>query len=1028
MCAFVQFPQQDTVVRVQHDGTYGGLLRAVQAHKRAAHRTVSTLWFNFSMAEGQQVRVEVDSSSFGDLRPDRDVVYVEYEPAAEAASPLPNGGPPPAAAALNDSSVTAVPSGAKSRGNPGTPLPVATPGSSSGRRPPVPRLRLTPDLLQPPEPSPLSRHGARQLSVPEALRQLAKSDGRIEVVRVPQFLRSISVDFQPDDLWARLASCKLSQDGYISHRDLHKVVEHFANAAAATPARPLDFSQSPQQQSPLVLSSRGDRPTPRVATPRTCVTVRDVLPLGASAVSPMPGHQLDAILAELQLNDPSSRSTSRSSQRGRNSSPRPHTSRRAHSAGYSVASLRTVADATEAWPEFRCGGPNGARPAAAPPPRGACSAADEDRACQQVARVLEGRGGTVSAAELPLVFSISQTPCSPGTLPALLEELRLQPQDPLGRRELGLVLSRLHRLPPEQAVARVLEVLRLFLQESGCSSSSDADGPPPRRASGMAAAPAAAAAAAVAGACLRPHEALPQPAPPPLLPPHGGGTSRPRPAAAQGSRLSGSSSRHSDSSALPLRCARCGAGLGRRLQTVCGSCRLASYCSEACQASDWADHQPICDIITQHLLSQAKPVRVLARHCGVPFHVQGSLSEVQTHESPGAGGNGVKEQGSQYLLVVSQRAPVVQKVFVVLCSVTGHCEFSYPPLHDGVQEADVHGLLYDVFAAAFEAGLQQGIWTLCGCCLGPMRGYLCKDNDFKALIEYYRRYYNTFLREHCQTMVFCRSAVQFELIVQPLETLCEAYESRALQLSREQAPSREADRQFVEALAQSRDFYLQLLAFLSETDFADGLRERARKERLAAMRKVAVVYQHLAARERGNRAMNYLQQSEDTLRELVREDPSAESYRLLALMYDCLPDDRNYQRKADAARRRAQELAAAAGSFGGVLTPPQGRGGLAGSPRAADGAGCGGPGGATGAQAGAPNGRAAQRPPSPPVRSSGAAAAEETRPRCAVCQARTGTGARKEWDRASRRMLYFCCEQHLTAHRRQACGDRQEEQ
>eukprot|EP00756_Hemistasia_phaeocysticola_P002091 Hpha_TRINITY_DN11448_c0_g1::TRINITY_DN11448_c0_g1_i1::g.137315::m.137315 len=966
MKVFVQFPQHPVAVRLQCDGSYNDFRRVIASHKLAV-RPVGTLSHQLRLPDGQVIQVEVEEDSFGEVS--EELIHVHWFSADDS---------PEKSDPAENASQTPQPRSAQR-----VPAAASTGGQAAAAA--VPRLNLS-DLVHPPEfasPPQVAGKGAPVLDAEDAIRRLEHSSGRIEAVKVPQFLRSISVDFVTDDLWRRMASCKMSTDGFISHRDLGRITDHFAGAQKATFRPPLATSPHP-----LPGGGRASgRPSPFVPTPRTCITPRDILPLGASAVSPMPGRTLAEILEQYDSR-PSSRSGSQGSRpaslRGRRPARDESGGRRAHSEGArSAASLRTVADAAEQWPSYRGSarspGPAAreAGGAARPSVRHSERNRSPDRAVQEVChtalRVFQGKDGArLRVSDMPTLCAVAQLPCGSASLNRILSELQLPRYGTLGRRELALALSRMARLPPDQAVAQVMETLEVYLQESSRSDEHDGHGESADELDAL---------FALAGGSRRKKQSESSRARDPI-----------------GSRTSASSL---SSQAMP--CPTCGSTLGRA-PSVCGSCRFASYCCTDCQVADWPKHQPICDTITQHILSEHRPVRVLARHKGSPFHVQVCMSDARMMSSPPDAPP--PPQGSQYLFIVSQRAPVLRNVFIMLSSVYGPCEFSYPHMPPGVTEAQAHLLLLDVFTAAFEVAITQRIWSLAGCCLGPMRGYYFETGDYTGLIRRLGEYYSTFLCEELQTIATCDSEVVYELIVQPLEALSESYEALVL------SPSRGRNTKDAGFLTQSKDAYLQLISFLKETRFVGGLVERAAKDRAAALRRLAVVYQHLAARERGNRALNYLKQGEQVMKDLIAQEPSVESYGLLALLYESLPNDPTYKSRAHAVREKIDELR----SGGRRAERRADRSSAAGSstlhrpPRGVEGAA-------------ALNKGASPTPPRPtaPVGvGSAASPAEETLPRCAVCHRRVTDPQRKDWDRASRAMLYFCSDEHLQARRRAA--------
>eukprot|EP00756_Hemistasia_phaeocysticola_P004923 Hpha_TRINITY_DN13078_c0_g1::TRINITY_DN13078_c0_g1_i2::g.69174::m.69174 len=656
----------------------------------------------------------------------------------------------------------------------------------------------------------------------------------------------------------------------------------------------------------------------------------------------MPGPTLAEILGQYDSR-PSSRSTSIESRpesigamRGRRvareDAARPRT---LSEGGRSGASFRTVADAAQQWPSFVRNASTRSPRAGAATHASALRISQRNRSdkavqevCQATLRVFQGKeDARLPVADMPTLCAVAQLPCGSASLNRILSDLQLPRYGSLGRRELALALSRMTRLPPDQAVSQTKDTLEVYLQES---SRSDEHGDS-------------------ADELITVAET----------------TRRKRPVREPvGSHDSGSSG-----SSQAMVCPPCGKLLDRA-PSVCGNCRLASYCCTDCQVADWPKHQPICDTITQHLLSERRPVRVLARHEGVPFHVQLCMSDARMMSSPPDAPP--PPPGSQYLFVVSQRAPVLRNVFIMLSSVYGPCEFSYPHMPSGVTEGQAHALLLNVFTAAFDLAIQQRMWSLAGCCLGPMRGYYFETGDGPGLIRRLGQYYSTFLCEELQTRAVCDSEVVYELIVQPLEALAESYEALV------QSPSK-AKVGDTGDLTQSKDAYLQLLSFLKETRFTGGLVERAAKDKAAALRRLAVVYQHLAARERGSRALNYLKQGEQVMKELIADEPTAESYGLLALLYESLPNNPGYKTRARAMREKMAML-----RNSGRRVDRRGDGSAAGSNTLQN------------------------RPPR----------ADEMLPRCAVCQTRVTDPQRKDWDRAGREMLYFCSDEHLQARKR----------
>jgi len=148
--------------------------------------------------------------------------------------------------------------------------------------------------------------------------------------------------------------------------------------------------------------------------------------------------------------------------------------------------------------------------------------------------------------------------------------------------------------------------------------------------------------------------------------------------------------------------------------------------------------------------------------------------------------------------------------------------------------------------------------------------------------------------------------------------------------------------------------------------------------------------------------MNYLKQGEQVMKDLIAEEPTLESYGLLALLYESLPNDASYRALAQAAREKIAELRR------GRRADRRGEASAAGSstlhrpPRGVEGAAAG----------------VSPTPPRPTSVGSAASPAEDTLPRCAVCRVRVTDPQRKDWDRATRAMVYFCSDEHLQARKR----------
>eukprot|EP01062_Namystynia_karyoxenos_P056226 TRINITY_DN47196_c0_g1_i1.p1 TRINITY_DN47196_c0_g1~~TRINITY_DN47196_c0_g1_i1.p1 ORF type:complete len:912 (+),score=214.01 TRINITY_DN47196_c0_g1_i1:132-2867(+) len=906
MRLLVQFEGQPAAVRVSCADSFEHLLAAVQVHKHAHGRRRLVLRFGPAASDGAD-RADLTCATFDDLIPDRHILFCGF---AAADAPL---GPPPDGSHL---------------------------GSETTRRPSESRQQRA--LLSP-------APARADPVVEEACASLRRAGGRVDSQRAPQLLRSLGVDCQGEHELFEVLGPLVSPDGTVARADLAAVAHTFGPASPPRAARrsasqpPFAHSAattgagrpvSPWRVSPAGRSSSRGRagsipsqplPSPHnPCTPRTCVNARDRLPLGASAVSPMPAGRCIADLLGGYLSehtkssrrDSSSRSASGDSGGGRGRSGRGrHTEGGSSTTGSpSAASLRTVGEAQDVWPGFRpCVG--GTPPPRCPPsptqshldmlggPQSAAGVA----VCTAALATLDcAPGASVGADELPLLLDCLRVRWTPDSISQALSAARAR--DELGRRELALVLSRLQSAPPDQAIGRAAEMLQRLLPR-GSAAAADTTAratasttpgrqqqagirrPRPRR----------------AGACPGPVERAGWR---PTAPRGGSGDSA-------GSDPQQDGPRRRPPPMPTLSCPCCGAVVTGAARAVCGGCRLASYCSPECQEADWVGHHPICDTLALHR-GKCK-VNVLVHHQGVRFHVQACPSTARLKQAAKAASGTPRESApgapaAQYLLIVSQRVPVIRAVFIVLATAAGVCEFSYPaPVngHGGARdEAAVHALLASIFSAVFEEAIYLKIWTLAACCLGPLRAYRCQAADFQALVGIYRKYFSAFLVQAC-SMCRCEGPLQYDLTVPPLAALGEVCESLALQQGAAPAEARakrkppNAD---PTALSEAKGFYLQLISYLQETDFPSSeLQQRARRDRHAAMRRLSVVYQHIAAAEgaRGRR-MSHLSQSEAVLLRLVDDDPSEANTELLALLYDSLSQDPHYRQLAANIRRRSR--------------------------------------------------------------------------------------------------------------------------
>eukprot|EP01064_Diplonema_japonicum_P005035 TRINITY_DN1333_c1_g2_i1.p1 TRINITY_DN1333_c1_g2~~TRINITY_DN1333_c1_g2_i1.p1 ORF type:complete len:787 (+),score=68.83 TRINITY_DN1333_c1_g2_i1:121-2361(+) len=705
MKLLVQFPGQVSKVMLKVEPeTFEGLLDAVSAHKHTKNGKVKELWYYHTMHDDSKQPVEIDDLTFQDLCPKQDVVNVVLK-----------GG---------DTVST-------------QPLPI------------IPRLVLDKEQLEKFKPTTLSgEQSSNSITDPEqALSFLEKSQGFMEAIKVPRFLRSISCSHPMEEVWQYLRSC-MTKDGFVSHRDVADLIKN-----GLQPLAPVTD-----------------------CTPRTTFTVKDQLPLGASAVSPLPaGKTINDLIASLD---------------------------KISSAG-SNASFRTVSNDTQRptqnikIPDLRT----------------------------HLLTILEGQTDTLPQASLPAVLKTLNIVCDPDTVERTLATLRICKGRRLSRRDLCMILSRLQEIPSEEVIPQ----MKTRLKRSSVLSSSL----PKRSVNGM---------------------------------------------------TDSLASNHTGAKSTPHRCGLCGKHVSVSDKLMCGGCRVTSYCSSTCLNEDWQGHQPICDAIVQH--HNSKKLTVQACSQGVTFPVY----LCPTTDDPG-----------KYVFIVTQRVPVLHKTFLLFSSIRGSCEYSYPPLGTAPPgEAAIHSLIKDILASVYEASLEKGIWVLSACCLGPLRSYRCSEGDFESLISDYRRYHAVFLSPACKETA-CESIVRYELVVPFMVTLCEVFESKALQVH-------DDAKEFVYAVGQAKNYYLSLLAYLQDTAFCKEAVSRASHDRREVMKKISVVYQHLAARDKEGKALSYLERSEAVLLRLTAENPTTVNYNLLGLLYDCLPHDAAYRSKAVCARQKAAEL------------------------------------------------------------------------------------------------------------------------
>eukprot|EP01060_Flectonema_neradi_P009385 TRINITY_DN16693_c0_g1_i1.p1 TRINITY_DN16693_c0_g1~~TRINITY_DN16693_c0_g1_i1.p1 ORF type:complete len:852 (+),score=164.53 TRINITY_DN16693_c0_g1_i1:86-2641(+) len=842
----VKFPDHVAHVRLQCEGDgYEGLLSAVQNHRYAKGEGACTLFYNHKLEGGEEVPVEIEEDSFSDLTAG-DVIFVDFD--RKSLQPE---------SVLSSSSNT------------------LQPQHASRQPPPVPKLQFNLSELRH-HMRPGSGSSTRQKevlnspiqTVEQAMKYLQGSNGRMEAVKVPRFFRSVNCPFRKEDLWQELRS-KMSRDGFVDHQDLLKMIAE-------------------QSDSPILLH-----------TPRTCVNGKDHLPLGASAVSPLPaGKSINDVLQ--QYDSGRSRSSSRERTNNNTDNDSNNTKKKngpVSSTSFDNNTFNTSFDMSE--PNQK-GTPNGFssssfydQKASSSSSVRAATAKGNQKVLWDAYEILTHNQQAISGGNqnsvvpkldprhLPMVLSSIGIEESADKVNWILSTLRITEGRYLSKKDIVLVISEILGVPPDKAHSRAVSRLSVLINTQPSDSSSRIP------------------------MCLSYSS--------PFSFSSGGGTdsiaTTRRSIKRERSRMSsrgmysdGStqdvhcnllprrSTGSADSRQLPLKCANCFTELDILQTVICGSCRMSSYCSDTCLSEDWPKHEPICGVITRH--SHQQKMTTLCGDDGAKFHVR-------TCQADGLPGDA--SAGGSYLFIISQRVPHIHKVFVVFVSADGKCDYSHPAGCEN-DEAIIHDTLRQVFEQVFAESIQKNICTLAACCLLPLRAYYCQSELFSSLVRDYLLYFTTFVAEALSAKV-CHSNLRYNLIVPPLETLCEAFESRALQVSNEN----NNNEVFLESVTNAKDYYLLLLSFLQDTAFTEDVQNRAVCDRRRIMKKISIVYQHLAARDTDGRVMSYLKRSETVLLRLIAEVPTSCSYNQLALLYDCLPHDPNFQQKAADARKKARE-------------------------------------------------------------------------------------------------------------------------
>ena len=821
----VKFPGHVAFVRLQcpTDG-YESLMESVENHRYAKGEVISSLYYQHKLTGGDEVPVEIDNHTIDEITTN-DVIHVEFSfnrsPRESTASSTPH---------------------------------TLRPQHANKQPPLVPKLHfdLT-ELRHFTHPGSGSSTRQKEIlntpiqTVDQAMKYLQHSTGRMEAVKVPRFFRSINCPFSMEDLWQQLRS-RMGRDGFIDHQILLKMIT--------------------QQSDPPIA----------IQTPRTCISGRDVLPLGASAVSPLPaGKSINDILQQYE----SDRSRSNSRDRKPN-----NTSHGSHK----IANTYAMNGCKNSYSSRRLNGFTTTTQSENFPPVNSSKILWEayELLTSDSSGLNKSSCAKLQPSHLDIVLAGVGIEESPEKIAWVMNTLRITEGRYLSKKDVVLIMSELQGIPPEKAHPRAVSKLSILVNTQPTDNSL-------RIPQCMNYSPFGIGSGRGGGS--------------------GGGGGKPVPETSvqrrsirrdrtrtgrqhtqslSNSLLPRRSTDASDYRQLPLKCAFCCTELDVLQTVICGSCRLASYCSEKCLSEDWPLHEPICRIISRH--SNRQKMSILCGDDGAKFHVR-------TCPTDGSDGLNSDEEpsGDSYLFIVSQRVPHVAKVFVVFVSADGNCDYTHPGGCDSA-EATIHDILRQIFEQVFAEAIHQRIWTLAACCLLPLRAFYCKSESFSSLVRDYLLYFTTFIAESLSTKV-CHSNLGYNLIVPPLETLCEAFESRALQVSSEN----NTNDVFLSSVTNAKDYYLLLLSFLQDTTFTADVQNRAVVDRRRIMRKISIVYQHLAARDKEGRVMSYLKRSETVLLRLIDEIPTSSSYNQLALLYDCLPHDQMFQEKAAEARKKARD-------------------------------------------------------------------------------------------------------------------------